>query len=873
MFHRIFGSRSRKAYRHNKFGNIRSFRKLFEIMDRKYSNVSITFLILHLIMELASVVLYVWNSLASAATSVAEFHWDEAFFNIELALNIIFFLEWIALFFGEEDRVGYCLSWLSLVNALTSVPMIVIGIGGLTNPSWRSYWVPMYLRVWWLRDCVVVLLDYPQVERWMREITREVCRFLTSLFAGIFTCVGTLQIVESTTGPYMDIFDAFYCMMLAFATIGYGDVTPKSTPSRLVMIVCIFVAMSHFMPLFQRVAAISRQHLRYNVYNSHGGRRAHVILAGVFTEMGVEIILQDFYGGWRRYVDLQIVLLSPVEPPPEVKLLVNLPWFRDRVVLMIGDPQREADLKRADARHADAIFLFGDTFPSTFHTDYNLIQQSLSINHHDSELAQYLYLRSEKNTKHVAPYAAGVVEGERLLHHLLGLGVAVPGAIPLTINLLRTYDPITLDLNRDSHWVEQYESSLRNNIYCVAVPDAFRGGNFHPLAKLFFNYDVTLIGVIGAAGMVQLNPARVPTSVAKMIAIARSPETVQEAMDEVEKIYDFANSREGDDQPCNASLLLGSGKLTPASLANASLEQVECIQKVDDAYDFENHFVVIDLSIAKDSATETGGAHEGTLTSAAVNVFHVMQCIRQSYAQNDIVLLTKDTSFSVYFDRYWNSFNGALPIRHVDGCGLNTNDLRRCNLKESAGIIILVFGDTSSKSTTGLSMLVNLSIASILPSSHNIPVVVELDSLQHLSLFPPYAEYGRFRKKAEVDFVYEPNYIIGNAISRHMLFPVVHLTYFMPEFIDILDMLVSGVDQETPSLGRLSLALSYEVIETYEDVVKYCLSLRYMPIALHVCIYDTKNASLNGQRFVMTNPPTDFPVDREKDAVFYLLPT
>ncbi|RNE99474.1 putative calcium/potassium channel (CAKC) [Trypanosoma rangeli] len=869
----MFGSRSHMAYRHNKFGSVRSFRKLFEIMDRKYSNISITFLILHLIMELASVVLYVWTSMASAATSVAEFHWDEAMFNVELALNIIFFLEWVALFFGEEDRVGYCLSWLSIVNALTSVPMAVIGIGGFVDPRWRSYWVPMYLRVWWLRDCVVVLLDYPQVERWMREITREVCRFLISLFAGICTCAATLQIVESITGPYMDIFDAFYCMMLAFATIGYGDVTPKSTPSRLLMGVFILVAMSHFMPLFQRVAAFTRQRLHYNMYNSHGGRRAHVILAGVFTEMGVEIILQDFYGGWRRYVDLKIVLLSPVEPPPEVKLLVDLPWFKDRVLLMIGDPQREVDLKRADARHADAIFLFGDTFPSTFYTDYNLIQQSLFINHHDPELAQYLYLRSEKNTKHVASYAAGVVEGERLLHHLLGLGVAVPGAIPLIINLLRTYDPITLDLNRAHHWVEQYESSLRNNIYCVAVPDACRGENFCPLAKLFFKYEVTVIGVITEAGRVQLNPARFAGSITKMIVIARSPETVEEAIEEVEKTYDPATSREDDHKLYDSSFFMGNGKLISASLSTELPEPSECIQKVDHAYDFENHFVVIDLSIAKDRAAETEGAHEGTLTSAAVNVFHVMQCIRQSYPQNDIVLLTKDTSFSVYFDRYWNSFNGALPIRYVDGCGLNGNDLRRCNPQESAGIIILAFGGTSSKSTTGLSMLVNLSIASILPSSHNIPVVVELDSLQHLSLFPPYAEYDRFRKKAEVDFVYEPNYIIGNAISRLMLFPAVHLTYFMPEFIDIFDMLVSGVDQETPSLGRLSLALSYEVIETYKDVVNYCLSLRYIPIALHVCIYDTNNVSLNGQRFVMTNPPIDFPVDREKDAVFYLLPT
>ncbi|KEG05747.1 putative calcium/potassium channel (CAKC) [Trypanosoma grayi] len=170
-------------------------------------------------------------------------------------------------------------------------------------------------------------------------------------------------------------------------------------------------------------------------------------------------------------------------------------------------------------------------------------------------------------------------------------------------------------------------------------------------------------------------------------------------------------------------------------------------------------------------------------------------------------------------------------------------------------------------------MLVDLWLASILPLSHNIPVMVELDSLQHISLFPPYAEDDFLRQKAEVDIVFEPNYIIGNALSRHMLFPLVHRTYFVEEFLDIMDMLVSGRDDETPSLGRLPLALTTGVVETYDDVVSYCLSLCYLPIGLHRRIADTRNLSLHGQRFVLTNPPRNLPVDRKGDAVFYLLPT
>ncbi|KEG05302.1 calcium/potassium channel (CAKC), partial [Trypanosoma grayi] len=114
---------SQMAYRPNSIQNIRSLRKLFEVVDQKYSHVSICILIAHLIMELVSVAFYVWTSQVTAATSVAEFHWNKRVFAVEVGLNIIFFLEWVILLFGEDDKMRYCLSWLSIVNAATSVPM------------------------------------------------------------------------------------------------------------------------------------------------------------------------------------------------------------------------------------------------------------------------------------------------------------------------------------------------------------------------------------------------------------------------------------------------------------------------------------------------------------------------------------------------------------------------------------------------------------------------------------------------------------------------------------------------------------------------------------------------------------------------------
>nr|CCD17271.1 unnamed protein product [Trypanosoma congolense IL3000] len=875
---RMYELRTEPRYGDRPTERLNSIRKLFDVLNQEHTNVSIFLLTTNLLLEIVSLAIYVRTSLHAKPTTILTFHWETIPFVIEVSINVIFFLEWFIILLVTEQKARYCFSWLSIVNAVTCVPMTAMGIGSLFDSMWRTVWVPMFLRVWWLRKCILVLLDYPQVTRRVMDISLDIFRFLTTMIAVLATCAGTQHIVECASGSYMDLFASLYCMVVTFGTIGYGDVSPMTPAGRLFMMGFLVVALSYFLPLFQRLAQIGRDHLHYNVYNSWHGKRSHVIFSGIFTELGADIILMNFYSGWRKYLDLRVVLLSPVEHPPELKLLVNTPWLRNRVVLMIGDPANQADLVRADAKHAEAIFLFGDTSSAAYHADYEVIRQSLAIHQYDAELPQHLYLRSERHTRHVAHYAASVVEVERLLHHLLGLGAAVPGAVPLIINLLRTYEPIKVENALSNHWIAEYEWSLQNDIYCLEMRDAFRGCGFHFLARKFLELNVTPIGIVDRHGRVQLNPPTVTTTATKLVVIAKTLRVAGSALVEVER-YCLAPAGEqsGVANEKDPEGHVGGEEMDVPGMFGSSVsvvrKGVEALQRVDNAYDFENHFVVIDLSMAKAKAPETVGAREGSLSSAAMDVFHVMRSIRQSYPQNDIVLLTKDISFSAYFERYWNSVPGAIPVKYVDGCGLNTNDLRRCNLKDCAGIIIFFSGDIGGASTGGLSMLVSLSVASILPSSHNIPVVVELDSTQYLSLFPPYAEDPSLCHKAESDFVFEPNYIIGNALSRHMFFPSVHRTYFMEEFVDIIDMMVSGVDEETPSLGRLPLLLTAETLNTYQDVIDYCLRLRYAPIGLHRCICDLRNPFINGQRFVLTNPPPNMEVNRESDAVFYLLPT
>ncbi|KAG5512577.1 hypothetical protein GH5_08547 [Leishmania sp. Ghana 2012 LV757] len=985
-----------KHYGHSEL-RFRSLRKFVEFLDQRHTKVSIFGLLAHTTMEIVSVAFYVWTSQEAAATSVTEFTWSVPVFVVEVVLSIIFLLAWIGLFFLEQDKKAYLISWLSLVNALTSIPMIVIGIGALRDARWRSAWVPMYLRVWWLCDCLSVLIDYPQIARHTPEVWREMVRYFIRLLAVMCTCIGTHQIVESCTGGYVDLYDSLYLIIAAFATIGFGDITASSTLARILMVAFIVIGICFFLPLFQRLAAIAERSQFHNTFSGgsaswlrRGWTHPHVIICGQFSDLSVELLLRNFYAGWRKYLDTCIVLMSPEEHSPEVRLAANLPWLKGRVTLMVGDPATPKDLKRAKARHADAIFLFGDSRSSAYYQDYTIIAQSVAVSLYDPNLPQHLLLHRNCTVRQISPYAASVLEVERILHHLLGLSMAHPGVVPLIVNLLRTYESLPSDMTLSRHWVEQYEYSLRNDMYGLEIPDALRGREFRVLARAFFEKDVTLIGILNARSTVQLNPRELVPNAKKLILIAKTMKVAQDATDAIARDYeqtfgeemlvapdpdehdrakrrrarsscraDFSSSgssldgdvgdsnraakHRGDRWPRQtahvgapwsvtraakaadskrsplirldgaAAMLESADNLARASTLSVSLQptsssihaeddgedeldarsssagaalsplssagacgmRCEALVRIDDAFDFENHFVIIDLSSAKAKDESSRYAQEAVNTAVAHDIFHVTMPVRQAYPANDVVLLTNDVSFAPYFDYYWSMHrqDSANPVKYISGCGLNTADLRRCNLERCAGCCVFYAGDISrSGSTSAMSMLTVLSINDILHGIPAFPVVVELEGLANLPLFPPHAEDPRLRSKAEIDFVYEPNFVIGNAVSRIMLFPALQRTYFMGEFIDVMDVLISGHAPDTPALARLPLSLCEAELQTYEDVVAYALKLGYLPIALQRCIVDPRNPSINGQRFVLTNPPRALPVRQQTDLLFYITP-
>eukprot|EP00796_Vickermania_ingenoplastis_P012836 gene12836-8730_t len=447
---------------------------------------------------------------------------------------------------------------------------------------------------------------------------------------------------------------------------------------------------------------------------------------------------------------------------------------------------------------------------------------------YDSVLTQHILLR-RMHLSAVENSAANVLEMEKFLHNLMGMGMVLPVVAPLPTNLLRTYEALTEEIQLTRDWMELSSPGLN-----------------HTLAKEFYEREMTLIGVLDWNNSVILNHQELIGNAIKLLAIARSMKMIVQATEDIAKMCTenfgekyFSSSTSGSSLGHPRSPA-GAGK-NSADVNGAGLDKTKLFIQIDDAMDFENHLQY------------------------------------KKYALNDIVLLTCDSAQFPYIEGglYEKRETLQKPMHYIFGCGLNTSDLRRCNFSKCAGRCIFYSGDISrGGSTSAMTMMVVLSIMDIVKapegSSPAFPIMVELEGLANLPYFPPYGSDPRLLIRSSRDYFFEPSYLLGNTLSRKMLFPILLRTYFVDEFLDVMSIMINGHNDDEPSLGKVLLSQFEAEMTTCKDVTDHFLNLGYLPLALHRLIHDPLNTALAGHRFVFTNPPPALPVEQDSDALFLL---
>ena len=147
-------------------------------------------------------------------------------------------------------------------------------------------------------------------------------------------------------------FTAFYWAVITMATIGYGDVTPKTEAGRVVAMIAAVAGISTFTAL---ISVIAEYFISSSIRRMMGMHRVkysgHYVIIGQGSS--VSSCVKELLAAMERG-ELKVAPVVVVFPTDEERRKVELP---EEVEVLVGDPQNRETLERAHVNSASHVIL------------------------------------------------------------------------------------------------------------------------------------------------------------------------------------------------------------------------------------------------------------------------------------------------------------------------------------------------------------------------------------------------------------------------------------------------------------------------------------------------------------------------------------
>ena len=312
------------------------------------------------------------------------------------------------------------------------------------------------------------------VERFMGEL-------LLSIIVMILFFASVMQFLEYTYQPHA-YHTWMYYIWVTISTVGYGDITPRSTQGRVAAMGIIgfsIISIPNMTNELIEKMALQSVYMR-NAYNPKTKRSKHVVICGDLTSTSLDEFFGELFHEDHENVDLNAILLLPSPPTTEIIFLLRDSSFFLNIQYLEGSALVDKDLKRARAQHAVAIFIMTNKFSEKpDEEDAKSILLNLSIKRYVASFNLppklfCLQLIRPQNRKHLGrdAYTSNtssnstgcedlVVCLNEIKMGVLAKSVLYPGANTLLMNLISSFSDDEIPAEGESQCDDQEEGCSR----------------------------------------------------------------------------------------------------------------------------------------------------------------------------------------------------------------------------------------------------------------------------------------------------------------------------------------------------------------------------------------------------------------------------
>lgn len=284
---------------------------------------------------------------------------------------------------------------------------------------------------------------------------------------------------------FRDFGDAVWWAIVTVATVGYGDLVPRTLAGRIVGSVTI---VSGLVMISLFTATISSLFIARKIKESQGLQdityTGHLLICG--WNVHVEELLSLFSRQGHRKTTRQVVLVNDAPPEKIESVIAAFPSLDVRFVR--GDHTREAILQRANSAAAAAALILPDALSASGQmNDDKTLLALLTIKSLNPQTKAYCYIVNRENQPHIKRAGADdVIVSDQHVGFFLANQILNPGA-----------PQVAMEMMNFDHG---------NDIQTIPIEPEFLGktfGDYFLHLKKHFNY--TALGIVTEQESMSLN--------------------------------------------------------------------------------------------------------------------------------------------------------------------------------------------------------------------------------------------------------------------------------------------------------------------------------------------------------------------------------
>uniref|UniRef100_A0A8C1M9G5 Si:dkey-21e5.1 n=1 Tax=Cyprinus carpio TaxID=7962 RepID=A0A8C1M9G5_CYPCA len=385
-----------------------------------------------------------------------------------------------------------------IIEMINTVPFIIT----IFWPPLRNIFVPVFLNCWLAKSALENMINdlHRAIQRTHSAMFNQVLILICTLLCLVFTGACGIQHLERA-GKSLTLFDALYFCIVTFSTVGYGDVTPRIWPSQLLVVIMICVALVVLPLQFEELAYLwmERQKSGGNYSRHRAQTEKHVVLC--VTSLKIDLLmdfLNEFYAH-PRLQDYYVVILCPSEMDIQVRRILQIPLWSQRVIYLQGSALKDQDLMRAKMDDAEACFILSSRNEvDRTAADHQTILRAWAVKDFAPNCPLYVQILKPENKFHVK-FADHVVCEEEFKYAMLALNCVCPATSTLVTLLVHTSRGQEGQMSPEQ-WQRTYGRCSGNEVYHIRLMDSkffgeydgksFTYASFHAHKK----YGVCLIG-------------------------------------------------------------------------------------------------------------------------------------------------------------------------------------------------------------------------------------------------------------------------------------------------------------------------------------------------------------------------------------------